>query len=283
MRTTSSRSESAESRSSSRGEAVACPDHTLDELFAVLIARDLRADDGVIMVGANQPMARAGAALANMTRLPNARVILGLSVHNLAGRDRAPDVLPFLFDPRTLDGGEAWMRQHAIFDEMSWPDVFFIGGLQVDRRGNVNLLGIPSDGGGWRVRGPGALAQPTMSTYCRGYYVLMLRHEPRTFVERVACVTALGDRRRRRELGLPGGGPRLVLSPLGVFDFDDGGEMRVRGLHEGVEPGSVRDATGFELDVPDDVARTDPPTPDELRVLRERVDPEGTLRGAALP
>lgn len=253
-------------------------DHSIEELFAILIARDLREEDRIILVGANQPMARAGAAMANMTRLPDSRVMLGFAIQSLAGRDTAPGTLPFTLDPRTLAGGEAWMRQGELFDHTWMPEVTFLGGFQVDRRGNLNLLGIPDGNGGWRLRGPGALAQPSFSTNARGYYVLILRHDPRSFVERVACISALGDREQRAKLRLPGGGPRMVISPLGTFDFDESGDMRVRTLHEGVSPERVRVATGFPLDVPAQPARTPPPTPEEIRFLREHVDPEGTLR-----
>jgi glutaconate CoA-transferase, subunit B len=251
-------------------------DYSTNELFAVLLARDFRPEDRVIQVGANLPMARAAAVLANMTRLPNARIVLGLGIENLSGGRPAPTVYPFLFDSRTL-AGEALMFQSTVFDDMSWPDVFFVGGLQVDRRGNVNLLGLPGDGG-WRLRGPGAVALPTMSTYCSGYYILMPRHDARSFVEQVALVTALGDRDRRRELGFPGGGPRLLLSPLGVFDFDDAGDMRLRSVHPGVTAEQVQEATGFDLGLSGDEAETEPPTEDELTLLRERVDVEGVLR-----
>lgn len=254
--------------------------YTLDELFAILIARDLRADDRVIMVGAALPMARAGAAMANMTRLPDARVILGLAVENLAAANRAPEVLPFLFDPRALAHGEAYMFQHSVFDDVSWPYVFFLSGFQVDQRGNVNLLGI-READGWLVHGPGPLAQATMSTFCRGYYILMPRHERRSFVRRVSCISALGDRQRREELSLPGGGPRLALSSLGVFDFDERGDMRVVSVHAGVTPERLQEATGFEIEVPANPPRTEPPSAEELTFLRERVDAEGTLRRIA--
>jgi glutaconate CoA-transferase subunit B len=105
----------------------------------------------------------------------------------------------------------------------------------------------------------------------------MPRHDTRTFVAKVALTSALGDRRQRERLGLPGGGPRLVLSPLGVFDFDDDGEMRVRSLHGGVEPSTVREATGWDIEVPHDTPTTLPPTAEELAFLRQRVDVEGTL------
>ncbi|HVW48551.1 MAG TPA: hypothetical protein VHA76_15955 [Solirubrobacterales bacterium] len=250
--------------------------HTIDELFAVLLARDIEAEDRSVQVGANMPMARAAAVMASLTSNPDLRLVLGLGINNLAGDRPPPAVHPFLFDPRSLVG-EATMVQERVFDDAGRPDVFFVGGLQVDRRGNVNLFGIPDGEGGWKVRGPGGVALATMSTNCRGYYIVMPRHDPRTFVERVALITALGDRAERRRLGFPGGGPRLVLSPLGVFDFDQDGEMRIRSLHEGVSLDQVREATGFELVAPAEPVVTEPPTAAELSLLRERVDPEGTL------
>jgi glutaconate CoA-transferase subunit B len=249
---------------------------SINELFAILLARDLRAEDRTIMVGANMPMARAAAVLANLTTHPDARVIVGLGVHGLGDGGDPPGVYPFVFDPRSLVG-ESLMWQGRVFDDMSRPDVFFVGGLQLDQRGNLNLFGIPDGEGGWKMRGPGGLALSTMSTYCRGYYIVMPSHDPRTFVERVALISALGDATERERLGLPGGGIRLVLSPLGVFDFDDAGDLRVRSLHEGVSAEEVQAATGFDLAVPDDVPTTPAPTAEELATLRERVDVHGTL------
>jgi len=249
---------------------------SINELFAILLARDMREGDRAIMVGANMPMARAAAIMANLTTHPDARILIGLGVQSLGAGGIPPAVHPFLFDPRTM-AAEALMYQSRIFDDAGIPDVFFVGGLQLDRRGNLNLFGIPGPEGGWKMRGPGSIALATMSTNCRGYYIVMPRHDRRTFVERVALISALGDRRERERLRFPGGGPRLVLSPLGVFDFDDDGDLRVHTLHEGVSPDQVREATGFDLAVPDDVARTPAPTGAELELLRTRVDVTGTL------
>jgi glutaconate CoA-transferase, subunit B len=251
-------------------------DVSQDELFAILLARDLRHGDQTIMVGANMPMARAAAVLASMTSHPDSRVFLGQGIQSLGDAASPPPVHPFIFDPRTR-AAEALMFQGRVFDDMSRPDVFFVGGLQVDRRGNLNLFGIPDGEGGWKVRGPGSIALATMSTHCAGYYIVMPRHDPRTFVEKVALISALGDKQERARLRFPGGGPRLVLSPLGVFDFDDDGDLRVRSLHEGVTADQVREATGWAIDVPDDVPQTTAPTDDELALLRERVDVHGTL------
>lgn len=250
---------------------------SVNELFAILLARDLRAEDRTIMVGANMPMARAAAVLANATTHPDARILIGLGVQGLGDGRPAPAVHPYLFDPRTLEA-EALMFQGRVFDDMSRPDVFFVGGLQLDQRGNLNLFGIPDGDGGWKMRGPGSIALATMSAYCRGYYVVMPRHDARTFVERVSLISALGDATERSRLKLPGGGIRMVLSPLGVFGFDDAGDMRVTSLHEGVTAEQAQEATGFDLGIDGDVPVTEPPSADELAVLRERVDVHGTLR-----
>ncbi len=251
-------------------------EYSQQELFAVLLARDLRPTDRSVQIGANMPMARAAAVMASLGGLPDLRVIVGLGVNNLAGGRPLP-VYPFLFDPRS-QVGEGTMVQETVFDDAKVPDVFFVGGLQVDRRGNINLFGIRDADGGWKVRGPGGVALCTMSTNCAGYYIVMQRHDARTFVEQVDVITALGDRTERARLKLPGGGPRFVLSPLGVFDFDDAGDMRVRSLHEGVTLDAAREATGFPLDASGDPPVTEPPTDAELTVLRTQVDLEGTLR-----
>lgn len=248
----------------------------INELFAILLARDMREGDRTIMVGANMPMARAAAVMANLTTHPDARILIGLGVQCLGDGGDPPAVHPFLFDPRTL-AAEALMYQAEVFDDMNSPDVFFFSGLQLDRRGNLNLFGIPNETGGWKMRGPGSVALATLSTNCRGYYIVMPRHDPRTFVEKVALISALGDSRERARLRFPGGGPRLVLSPLGVFDFDPDGDLRVRSLHEGVTADAVKQATGFALEVPDDTPQTPVPTEQELTMLRERVDVHGTL------
>jgi glutaconate CoA-transferase, subunit B len=249
---------------------------SINELFAILLARDLREGDRTIMVGANMPMARAAAVMANLTTHPDARILIGLGVHCLGNGGDPPAVHPFLFDPRTL-AAEALMYQAEVFDDMNSPDVFFFSGLQLDRRGNLNLFGIPDETGGWKMRGPGSVALATLSTNCRGYYIVMPRHDPRTFVEKVALISALGDTRERARLRFPGGGPRLVVSPLGVFGFDDDGELRIRSLHAGVTPDTVKEATGFELEVPAGTPETPVPTEHELTLLRERVDVHGTL------
>jgi acyl CoA:acetate/3-ketoacid CoA transferase beta subunit len=68
-----------------------------------------------------------------------------------------------------------------------------------------------------------------------------------------------------------------VVSNLGVFDFETPDHrMRLRSVHPGVTVADVVAATGFELVVPDDVPGSRLPTDEELRLIREVIDPDGT-------
>jgi glutaconate CoA-transferase subunit B len=106
-------------------------------------------------------------------------------------------------------------------------------------------------------------------------------HDPRTFVERVdwvSCAGYLGGGDERARLGLEGG-PELVVSNLAVMDFEpESKRMRLRTVHPGVTVEQVQEATGFELLVADDVTETEPPSAEQVRLIREEIDPDGTRK-----
>ena len=81
----------------------------------------------------------------------------------------------------------------------------------------------------------------------------------------------------REEAGLPPGtGPVRVVSTLALLDFEEESKrMRLLATHPGVTVEQVIENTGFELIIPDEVKQNEPPTQEELRILREEVDPEG--------
>jgi hypothetical protein len=106
------------------------------------------------------------------------------------------------------------------------------------------------------------------------------------FVEKVDTVTGVGWD-RASALGLDGPARffevRRVVSNLGVFDVDTPDHrMRLRSVHPGVTVDEVVSATGFELAVPDAVPESRLPTPDELELIREVLDP-GDLRSGEVP
>ena len=67
-----------------------------------------------------------------------------------------------------------------------------------------------------------------------------------------------------------------MVSNLGMFDFETPDHtMRLRSVHPGVTVEEIVGATGFELTVPSDVPSTRPPTPEELTLIRDVLDPRG--------
>jgi len=179
---------------------------------------------------------------------------------------------------------EAWLPFGKMFDIL-WAGRrhVMMGATQVDRYGNQNIACI----GPWArpkaqllgVRGaPGNTVNHTTS-----YWVP--NHSLRAFVPTVDCVSGVGYDRAAAA------GPtasqyheiRRVVSNLGVFDFETPDHaMRIRSLHPGVTVDAVVEATGFPLVVPDDIPSTPAPTPDDLRLLDDVLDPTG-LRAAELP
>jgi hypothetical protein len=157
----------------------------------------------------------------------------------------------------------------------------FFRPAQVDAAGNTNNIAFGSDYTRPRMRLPGAGGIPDVTTYSDQIYLYVPRHSRVTFVEKVDFVSGLGHAPQRRR----GSGPRYLISDLGEFDWHEG-RMRLIRHHPGVTVGRIRAKTGFKLEVAPDCAETVPPTAEELRLLREEIDPLGvrkleTLGGGA--
>ncbi|WP_458210424.1 hypothetical protein [Haladaptatus sp. NG-SE-30] len=247
-----------------------------DETVAAWIADQLN-DGESVWAGTNLPVPRAGLMLAHWTRCPNLRVLLSFYQHNFAAGQTPPSSEMFA-DGRLRYGGEMTLMNHcgAAFSHIRDIDVFFVGGLQVDQHGNTNLVGIQDKDGGFKIRGAGPAGATSFSADCGRYYVYMTRHTPKVFVEECDFVSTVGPARRRK-LGLPGGGPEKVISPLGIFGFDDDDRLQLEASMPGTTPEDVREATGFELGVTADVTELTGPSEEQLEVLRTQVDQGGYL------
>lgn len=244
------------------------------ELMAVLIARDLR-DGEVVVMGAVPALPLAACRLARALHAPGLWYIVGGSgtvnpePPSLPASSCDPDLAPAaatlpLPEIVLLEG-----RGDAL-------DVFCAGGLQIDAYGNCNLIAV----GPWdspALRGPGTAGLPFLPVTRRSI-IYTAAHTPRTFVERVDFVSGPGHpsgpgevRPYRKQ------GPTLVVTPLAVFDFDpQTGRARLASVHVNGSEDAVRAATGFALP-PGEAPPTPPPTTEELRVLRS-IDPRGVLR-----
>jgi glutaconate CoA-transferase subunit B len=257
--------------------------YSVDELRACVISREFE-DGERVMLGANVGPGRAGLVLAHVLRGPNMRLLLGMSWSNYAGETEIP-LHPTMADFRNARRAEAFQKMDVWpyeYKNFFWT-AFIVSGLQVDRFGNTNLIGIGDDHRRLRVRGPGAVGSTSSTAYADRFYIMPPRHTTDVLVERCDFVSSVGWHEggadAREKLGLAGGGPKLCVTERCVFDFDDVTKaMRLKSLHPGHTVAEVVEHTGFDVVIPGQVPDTVPPTEEELHALRTVVDPEGTLR-----
>jgi len=241
--------------------------YTADEMMTVAASRELR-DGTVCFVGIGLPSEAAN--LARATHAPGCVLI-----YESGTIGAKPDVLP-------LSIGDGVLAAHAdsvvsvpeIFNywlQAGRVDVGFLGAAQVDRFGNINTT-VVGDYRSPKVRLPGAGGAPEIAASAREV-IIMLRQKPRDFVEELSFVTSVGHGSggdSRKELGYLGAGPTVLITDLGVLRPDpETKEMTLVALHPGATVEEAKEATGWDLKTSDDPGTTDPPTEEELRLLRE--------------
>ncbi|MBI3968274.1 MAG: hypothetical protein HY329_21770 [Chloroflexi bacterium] len=251
------------------------------ELMATFISRQLN-DGDYVTAGAGLFLPRAGVMLAHFTRCPNLKLALADYFVNLLGA-AVIEEFEFYADHRVAKYAEGFLPLEIRYDVSRRLDLFFVGGLQVDRFGNTNLIGIGNDHDRLKLRGAGSIGTTTVAAMVKRYFIFTTDHSARVFVEKVDFVSAVGWARggadARKKLGLPGGGPELVITPKCVMDFEPKSKsLRLKALTPGVTVEEVVASTGFDLIVPDTLEELEPPTATELAVLRTRIDPKGVLR-----
>lgn len=246
--------------------------YSLTELMAVAAAREI-ADGEVVFAGTGLPM--LASMLAQRTHAPNCCLIFeaGTAASQLAH-------LPMsVGDPRVMRGAAMAAGLHEVFAyvlQAGRVDVGFLSGAQVDRFGNINSTAIGADPRHPKVRFSGSGGACDIACLARRT-VIIARHEKRRFPESVDYITSPGWLRggpSRQEAGLRWGGPAAVVTTRGLMRFrPDTHAMYLASYHPGLTAPDVAAETGFALDI-DEAAETPVPTAEELRILREVVDPE---------
>jgi glutaconate CoA-transferase subunit B len=126
-----------------------------------------------------------------------------------------------------------------------------------------------------KVRLPGSGGPAEIAAHADKIYILTKLNR-RTFVSQLDFVTSPGfitGSDDRSGLHLPGGGPRLVITDKALFSFTPTSrEMVLTALYPGVDLQDVHDSVGWELPTTEDVDTAEPPTPDELNILRQVLD-----------
>ena len=213
------------------------------ELLAVLLSREVR-DGEVSACGALSHIPAAGLLLAQATHAPNAELIILNSVFN-----------PF----RTS-------KQFHFLAQRGDLGLFFASGVQIDRYGNYNLHQLGPDPDHPQVRFPGGYGGGMIYYGARRTVVFRTEHTVRSLVEKVDYISACGS---SPPDVLRYGNPTKVITPKAIFRFEkDVGTLRLDTIHPGYTMDEIRDCTGFDLGVNDDIAETPAPTEEELRALR---------------
>ncbi|MBI2987365.1 MAG: hypothetical protein HYY45_11415 [Deltaproteobacteria bacterium] len=256
--------------------------YTIPELITVCLSRHM--EDGLLaIVGTASYEPAIACRLAQMTHAPNLTWLFGGIG---AANPKLKPMPPSTADVRGMRGAESAVGIDEIDDyELAGKvDLFFAGGIQIDRYGNLNLVCV-GDYDRPRLRGPGSVGLPFLSRV-KKIFIFTRAHNRRTFVEKVDFVSGVGyldGPGSRDRLGLKEDeGPALVVTNLAVMDFDPGSKrMRLKSLHPGVSLEKVVENTGFDLLQTSNLSTTPPPSDEELRFIREEIDTEGILRRIA--
>ena len=245
-------------------------DYTANELMVCEAARQLR-DGEVVFVGIGLP--NLACNLARRRHAPNLVLI-----YESGAVGAVPERLPIsIGDPALVTGCSSVCSMYDVFAHYlqgGLIDVGFLGGAQIDRHGNINTTVI-GDYASPSVRLPGSGGACEIAILA-GKVVVIAPQSKRSFPARVDFVTSPGHVEGpggRARLGMPGQGPVSVITNLACFGFRDG-EMTLTSLHPGSSVEQVRANMGWEVAVVTDLAETAPPTPDELRLIRDELDPE---------
>ena len=241
---------------------------TRAEICAAAVSDAFR-DDGEILASSFGTVPAVGARLAKATHARDLLMTDGTAT-------LLEEPLPVSGKPAGAPVAEAWMPFANIFD-LVWngPRHVVMVASQIDRFGNQNFACIgPHEKPKAQLLGMRGAPGNTIS-HRTSYWVP--NHSQKTFVEQVDVVSGVGND-RAKALGQTARfhDLRRVISNLGVFDFEtDDGRMRLRSVHPWVDVDEVKEQTGFELVIEGDVPATREPDADELRWIREVIDPKG--------
>jgi glutaconate CoA-transferase subunit B len=227
-------------------------DYSADEMMSIAAARELT-DRTVCFVGIGLPSTAAN--LARLTHAP--RTVLVYESGTIGSK---PATLPLsIGDGELAETADAVVPVPEIFNywlQGGRIDVGFLGAAQIDRHGNLNSTVI-GDYDRPKVRLPGGGGAPEIAAMAKEVIVI-IRQSQRTFVERIHFRSSV-----------PGSGAMVVITDLGVLRLaPEARELVLTCTHPGVSMEQAQSETGWDLRVAGDLAETEPPSDEELRVLR---------------
>lgn len=251
--------------------------YEIHELMTCRVAAEVD-EDGVTVMGSFTPLAYAAYMLAKLTHAPKGYLV-GFDAVGMA-----PIQLSFT-------GAEAAAYKGAA---CRWGMLTEINGIHLSNHGGVEAVSSAQFDGDAainlsaigpfeqpKVRLPGGAGAAEVIKMYRKMIAYFGNHNSRTLVDKVGFVT--GTRWKvgaaeREAAGLQPG-PVIVVTNLAVLVKDEDDQpFRIESVHPGVDVATVVENTGFELEVPEDVPVTAEPTQEQLDLLRNRIDPFGTVK-----
>ena len=251
-------------------------EYSPSELLICLASRVME-DESTAFIGTGIPM--LAASLAQMMQAPNL-----VPIFEFGGTGAILEKLPLAVgDMRTYNKALAASGICDIMEtaQRGFVEFGFLGGAQIDKYGNLNSTVIGEQEHP-KVRLPGSGGGNDVGSTCWRTIAIMI-HDKRRFIEKIDFLTTPGfltGPGAREEAGLPPGtGPYRVVTNLCIMGYDDESkEMKLLSVNPGVTVQQVIDNTGFDLLIADEVTQNEPPTEEELRILREQIDPDGLYR-----
>jgi len=246
-------------------------EYNATELMIINAARLLK-DGDQVFVGVGIP--NLACNLARRTHAPNLQMIYEAGV--IGAR---PNRLPLsIGDPTLVSGALSVCSMFEVFSlylQRGNIDVGFLGGAQIDQFGNINATVI-GDYQHPKVRLPGSGGSMEIAAWANRCYIIT-PHQLRRFPARVDFHTSAGfldGGDDRAKTGVRGSGPQAVVTNLGILKPDANGELVLAALHPGCSFEQAQANTGWELKQAETMAYTAAPTAEELRILREELDPQ---------
>jgi acyl CoA:acetate/3-ketoacid CoA transferase beta subunit len=242
--------------------------------MVVCIARQIQ-DGEIVVQGLATPLVAAGYMLARYTHAPN--LYFASAIGQGICRQPAPMSLTRVeglwLDLSLTNVG--FVQVVADILPTLRPKEFFRPG-QIDAQGNFNNIAFGKgylSGGTPRMRLPGSGGIPDVTTFISDIHLYVPRHSRATFVPELDVLSGLGYSPAR----IHGEGPKYLVSDMGQFDFANG-TLRLTSYHPGVKISQIQARTGFPLEISPHVSETKPPTAEEIKLLREEIDPLGIRR-----
>ena len=250
--------------------------YSASERMIAVAARSLKGSR-TVFVGVGLP--NIACNLARVTVAADMEMIYESGVYGAR-----PERLPLsIGDPTLVSGAVSVVSMADLFGlylQRGLVEIALLGGAQIDKYGNLNSSVI-GDYRKPKTRLPGSGGACEIATNAQRTFMIM-RLKRRAFVEKLDFITSPGhlsggDSRSR--LGLPGKGPEIVITDKAILNFDNADrEMQLSALYPGVSETDVRAETGWELRRASSLEEVSPPAPEELRLIREELDPAGMYR-----